>query len=311
MHFSCPFLDVGTGWVLDVGTGWVLDVGSVMFPSLLSLCFPLPLSLSLLPPRTPCKVLIPKPDERGQVVSGQAESEGGTLNGSPCLPSSCSFSPIPPPASLSSDEVVLGGTAAEGRRNSGSPDLISTCSLSPCSHPGYSLPSYPSPRSSPSPLSPPLTPSPAQNMVNVARMFLEGLQVKEEDSDLLFPLSPLPTPSPPVSLLLPPVAAPSPSPAQNMVNVTRWFLEDLKLKEEDSVVVKMDIEGHEWAILQHWLSNPRMAAIVDELFVEVHYHHPTMTEFTWTAPKFNHTRQDTTRLLTDLRKAGFYVHPWP
>ncbi|CAI7756012.1 unnamed protein product [Closterium sp. NIES-54] len=98
---------------------------------------------------------------------------------------------------------------------------------------------------------------------------------------------------------------------RNMVNVTRWFLEDLKLKEEDSVVVKMDIEGHEWAILQHWLSNPRMAAIVDELFVEVHYHHPTMTEFTWTAPKFNHTRQDTTRLLTDLRKAGFYVHPWP
>ncbi|CAI5995422.1 unnamed protein product, partial [Closterium sp. NIES-64] len=55
---------------------------------------------------------------------------------------------------------------------------------------------------------------------------------------------------------------------KNMVNVTRWFLEDLQLKEGDSVVVKMDIEGHEWAILQHWLSNPRMAAIVDELFVE-------------------------------------------
>ncbi|CAI5953333.1 unnamed protein product [Closterium sp. NIES-64] len=53
-----------------------------------------------------------------------------------------------------------------------------------------------------------------------------------------------------------------------MVNVTRWFLEDLRLKEEDSVLVKMDIEGHEWEILQHWLSNPRMAAIVDELFVE-------------------------------------------
>ncbi|CAI5510216.1 unnamed protein product [Closterium sp. Naga37s-1] len=49
---------------------------------------------------------------------------------------------------------------------------------------------------------------------------------------------------------------------RNMVNVTRWFLEDLQLKEEDSVVVKMDIEGHEWAILQHWLSNPRMAALL-------------------------------------------------
>ncbi|CAI6005155.1 unnamed protein product [Closterium sp. NIES-65] len=59
---------------------------------------------------------------------------------------------------------------------------------------------------------------------------------------------------------------------KNMVNVTRWFLEDLQLKEGDSVVVKMDIEGHEWAILQHWLSNPRMAAIVDELFVELPLH---------------------------------------
>ncbi|CAI5953332.1 unnamed protein product [Closterium sp. NIES-64] len=68
--------------------------------------------------------------------------------------------------------------------------------------------------------------------------FLEDVQLKEEDSTV------------------------------NMVNVTRWFLEDLQLKEGDSVVVKMDIEGHEWAILQHWLSNPRMAAIVDELFVE-------------------------------------------
>ncbi|CAI5941798.1 unnamed protein product [Closterium sp. NIES-65] len=246
-------------------------------------------------------------------------------------------------------------------------------------------------------------PSPTRNTVNVTRWFQDDLKLKEEDSDLLFPLSPLPTPSPPTPpsppLLLPspsptllppspPLSLPSspplplpehgerdqvvpggpaveggglgrgedgyrgvrvgdtaalavqpspprlpPSPSQNMVNVTRWLLEnlqlneedsvvvkidiegwlleDLQLKEEDSVVVKMDIEGYEWEILQHWISNPCMAAIVDELFVEVHYHHPSMTEFMWTEEYFIHTRDDATRLLTDLRKAGFYVHPWP
>ncbi|CAI5525119.1 unnamed protein product [Closterium sp. Naga37s-1] len=321
MHFSCPFLDVGTGWVLDVGTGWVLDVGTGWVLDVgtgwvldvgtgwvldVGTGWVLDVGTGWVLDVGTGWVLDVERREWNQVESGQATTEEGAL----------------------SDSL-------------------------------YPLSSH---------LTPPRPQLFFPNMVNVARMFLEGLQVKEEDSDLLFPLSPLPTPSPPVSLLLPLVAAPSPSPtqnmvnvtrrfledlklkeedsiivemgieghewailqhwlsnplrpspplftrlapspSQNMVNVTRWFLEDLKLKEEDSVVVKMDIEGHEWAILQHWLSNPRMAAIVDELFVEVHYHHPTMTEFSWTAPQFNHTRHDATGLLTELRKAGFYVHP--
>ncbi|GJP43908.1 hypothetical protein CLOM_g3304 [Closterium sp. NIES-68] len=98
---------------------------------------------------------------------------------------------------------------------------------------------------------------------------------------------------------------------EGVVNVTRWLLDELQLKEEDSVVVKMDIEGAEWAVLPQWLSIPKMSAIVDELFVEVHYHHPSMEAFTWTPKIFNHTLDETSRLLTDLRRAGFYVHPWP
>ncbi|CAI5507322.1 unnamed protein product [Closterium sp. Naga37s-1] len=96
----------------------------------------------------------------------------------------------------------------------------------------------------------------------------------------------------------------------NTVNVTRWLLDELQLTEDDTVIVKMDIEGAEWAVLHEWLAIPHMPAIVDELFVEVHYHHPSMEGLTWT-DRFNHTLDDTTQLLTDLRRVGFYVHPWP
>ncbi|CAI5938509.1 unnamed protein product [Closterium sp. NIES-64] len=37
---------------------------------------------------------------------------------------------------------------------------------------------------------------------------------------------------------------------KNIVNVTRWLLEELQVTPEDTVVVKMDIEGSEWAIFQ-------------------------------------------------------------
>ncbi|CAI5520650.1 unnamed protein product [Closterium sp. Naga37s-1] len=97
---------------------------------------------------------------------------------------------------------------------------------------------------------------------------------------------------------------------ENTVNVTRWMLGELQLTEEDTVMVKMDIEGAEWAVLHEWLAIPHMPAIVDELFVEVHYHHPSMEGLTWT-DRFNHTLDDTILLLTDLRRASFYVHPWP
>ncbi|CAI7840166.1 unnamed protein product, partial [Closterium sp. NIES-54] len=55
---------------------------------------------------------------------------------------------------------------------------------------------------------------------------------------------------------------------EKTVNVTRWLLDELQLREEDTVIVKMDIEGVEWAVLHEWLAIPRMPAIVDELFVE-------------------------------------------
>ncbi|CAI7894454.1 unnamed protein product [Closterium sp. NIES-53] len=94
---------------------------------------------------------------------------------------------------------------------------------------------------------------------------------------------------------------------ENTVNVTRWLLDELQLREEDTVIVKMDIEGAEWAVLHEWLAIPRMPAIVDELFVEVHYHHPSMEAFTWTPDKFNGTLDETTQKAP----ADLFCHVMP
>eukprot|EP00250_Pteridium_aquilinum_P015430 c22573_g1_i2 orf=318-1517(+) len=94
------------------------------------------------------------------------------------------------------------------------------------------------------------------------------------------------------------------------VNITRFIKEELKLKREDAVVVKIDIEGSEWPLLKAWLEDPDMPSIVDELFLEAHYAHPSMSAFGWDS--FSPiTRQDAKHMLGDLRWKGFYAHAWP
>lgn len=94
------------------------------------------------------------------------------------------------------------------------------------------------------------------------------------------------------------------------INITRFMKEELGLTKEDTVVVKMDIEGSEWPILQRWMSDADMAGIVDEIFVEVHYDHPSMRGYHWArfAPT---TREEALTLLAELRLHGFYAHAWP
>lgn len=93
------------------------------------------------------------------------------------------------------------------------------------------------------------------------------------------------------------------------LNITRFIKETLKLKSSDTVVVKMDIEGSEWPILKRWMDDPEMSEIIDELFVEIHYNHPSMAHYGWGV--FPHTRDQATHLLAGLRSKGFFVHPWP
>lgn len=92
------------------------------------------------------------------------------------------------------------------------------------------------------------------------------------------------------------------------VNITRIMKDELKLRPEDSVIVKMDIEGAEWRILPAWLEDPDMPLIVDELFVEIHYE--DKSQAAWPTSK-GPSRAAALRLLNDLRAKGFYAHYWP
>lgn len=98
--------------------------------------------------------------------------------------------------------------------------------------------------------------------------------------------------------------------AKKSINITRFIKEELQLKATDTVVVKMDIEGSEWPVLKRWNDDPEMPNIIDELFVEVHYNHPSMHVYGW--HNFGQiTRQNAKDILGDLRWHGFFVHFWP
>lgn len=56
------------------------------------------------------------------------------------------------------------------------------------------------------------------------------------------------------------------------------------------------------------MADPEMPHIVDELFVEVHYRHPSMFRFGW---KRGPPRDNALWLFRKMRSKGFFVHPWP
>eukprot|EP00270_Netrium_digitus_P005179 TRINITY_DN1674_c0_g1_i1.p1 TRINITY_DN1674_c0_g1~~TRINITY_DN1674_c0_g1_i1.p1 ORF type:complete len:159 (+),score=24.48 TRINITY_DN1674_c0_g1_i1:391-867(+) len=60
------------------------------------------------------------------------------------------------------------------------------------------------------------------------------------------------------------------------VDITDFIKNKLHVKPNDTLIVKMDIEEAEWTILPIWIEDKEMSEIVDELFVEVHYHHVSM-----------------------------------
>lgn len=101
--------------------------------------------------------------------------------------------------------------------------------------------------------------------------------------------------------------------ASNSINITRFIKEELQLKATDTVVVKMDIEGGEWPILRRWINDPEMPKIIDELFVEVHYHHPSLANYASYGCE-NHgeiTKQNAKEMVGNLRWHGFFAHFWP
>jgi len=57
-----------------------------------------------------------------------------------------------------------------------------------------------------------------------------------------------------------------------------------------------------------WEKDPDLPRIVDELFIEVHYGHPSMRTFGWT---YKQSRDEADQVLLRLRKKSYYVHAWP
>ena len=79
-----------------------------------------------------------------------------------------------------------------------------------------------------------------------------------------------------------------------------------RLRPEDFVVVKMDVEGAEYELVPYLLRTG-VLDLVDEFFVEVH------TEInTCCRPPHNAGRkfEDAMRLVARLRAASVYAHPW-
>ena len=84
------------------------------------------------------------------------------------------------------------------------------------------------------------------------------------------------------------------------VDIRRWLVENVRHK--DFVVMKMDIERAEFAILAALLHEPSVLRLIDELFVECHHLE------TW--DNGPHLRRECLALYDKLQAAGVWTHDW-
>lgn len=85
------------------------------------------------------------------------------------------------------------------------------------------------------------------------------------------------------------------------------------VRPEDFVVLKFDVDPNryaygptmEWGFLFATLQRPEIAALVDELYIELHFHFPALY---W---KHYHSNWEALDAFRDLRNQGAIVHSWP
>ena len=88
------------------------------------------------------------------------------------------------------------------------------------------------------------------------------------------------------------------------IDIADWLRRTVR--PDDFVVVKMDIEGAEYAIVPHLIAEG-VGPLIDELFIEVH----TETNTCCKPPRdAGRHRADALRLIQRLRDAGVYAHEW-
>lgn len=84
---------------------------------------------------------------------------------------------------------------------------------------------------------------------------------------------------------------------------TEWLMRTVT--NRDYVVVKMDVEGDEFKLVEK-MSESGALCLIDELFLECHYDYPG---FDW-GPKQKRPLSDCTDLYSKLRNEGCIVHQW-
>ena len=82
---------------------------------------------------------------------------------------------------------------------------------------------------------------------------------------------------------------------------------------EDFVVLKFDVDPNrfaqgptmEWGFLFALYNNPQVAHLVDELYIELHFHYPQLSWWHY------HSNWEALDAIRYLRKQGIVVHAWP
>ena len=83
--------------------------------------------------------------------------------------------------------------------------------------------------------------------------------------------------------------------------------------KDDFVVLKFDVDPNryaqgptmEWGFMFSIMQNPDIAALVDELYIELHFHFPSLYWYHY------HSQWEALDALRYLRSKGAIVHPWP
>ena len=83
-------------------------------------------------------------------------------------------------------------------------------------------------------------------------------------------------------------------------------------REDDFVALKFDVDNDslgptmEWGFLADLLRRPEALALVDELFIELHFYSPSLN---WV--HLTHSMKQAFDVLRQLRACGLPVHAWP
>ena len=93
--------------------------------------------------------------------------------------------------------------------------------------------------------------------------------------------------------------------------ILQWLRENTV--EDDFVALKFDVDNDfslgptmEWGFLADLLRRPEALALVDELFVELHFFAPSLR---WV--HLTHSMKQAFDVLRELRACGLPVHAWP